>query len=157
MIKAGEKLPEGTLKTLEDGQVIELTTTQIFSKKRVVIFGVPGAFTPGCSRNHLPSYVRQYDAIKAKGFDTVACMAVNDVWVMNAWGVSRDAIGKVQMLADGSGIYARALGLDSDLSAYGMGLRCKRFSMVVQDGVVESISVDERAIDLTSAERTCNL
>jgi len=156
-IKAGEAIPEGILKTLNDEGVVELNPAQLFAGKRVVLFGVPGAFTPGCSRVHLPGYVDGFDAILAKGFDTVACMAVNDAWVMHAWGESAGATGKIAMLADGSAHYAAALGLQLDLGHVGMGMRCKRFSMVIQDGVVESVQVDERAIDLTSAASTCGL
>ena len=157
MIKVGDRVPKGVLKTLTEDGVIDLRTEEIFSGKKVVMFGVPGAFTPGCSRNHMPGYVEAYETIIEKGFDTVACMAVNDAWVMHAWGESRGAIGKLLMLADGSGFFAKSLGIDSDLSAYGMGLRCKRFSMVVNNGIVEQFNVDERAIEFTSAKATCKL
>ncbi len=157
MIQAGEKLPEGILKTLTDDGVIEINPAEFFVGKRVVFFGVPAAFTPGCSQIHLPGYTDNSDAILAKGFDLIACMACNDAWVMNAWSKSTGAAGKVMMLADGSAHYAKTLGIDLDLNHVGMGMRCKRFSMVVQDGVVESMNIDERAIDLTSAASTCGI
>ena len=157
MIKAGDQIPEGVLKTFADESVVEVNPAEFFAGKRVVLFGVPGAFTPGCSRVHLPGYVEGAEAIKGKGFDLIACMAVNDAWVMNAWGDSAGALGKISMLADGSAHYTQALGLELDLAHVGMGMRCKRFSMVIQDGVVESVNVDDRAIDLTSAATTCGL
>ena len=156
-ISVGETMPQGTLKTMTNDGLIELNTQEFFAGKRVVLFGVPGAFTPGCTRTHLPGYVENASAIKAKGFDEIACIAVNDAWVMAAWGGAAGANGKITMLADGSADYAAALGLQLDLNHVGMGMRCKRFSMVVQDGVVESVNVDDRTIDLTSAASTCSL
>lgn len=156
-IQIGQSMPTGTLKTMTTEGPIALSTDDIFSGKKVVLFGLPGAFTPGCSRVHLPGYVDAAADIASKGFDTIACVAVNDAWVMAAWGESHGATGKVTMLADGSADYVRALGLELDLSAAGMGMRCKRFSMVVNNGLVESINIDERAIESTSAGFTCGL
>ena len=116
---------------------------------------MPGAFTPTCSNEHLPSYLKNFDAIKAKGFDTIACMAVNDAFVMKAWGEDRGVGEKIVMLADGNGDYTKALGLELDASGFGLGIRGKRFSVVVNDGVAEQVNIDESGYDLTSAEKTC--
>ena len=156
-VQAGDQVPEGTLKTMTPDGPEEISSDALFKGKRVVLFGVPGAFTPGCSRVHLPGFIERSAEIHAQGVDTIACVAVNDVWVMSAWGKSQGADGKVTMLADGSGHYITRLGLALDLDAAGMGLRCKRFSMVVQDGVVESVNVDARAIESTTAASTCGL
>ena len=157
MIQVGDSMPQGILKTMTPDGLVEVDTLDLFTQKRVVLFGVPGAFTPGCSRTHLPGYVEHAEAIKAKGFDTIGCIAVNDAWVMHAWGESADAIGTVLMLADGSAHYVSALGLHLDLSHVGMGMRCKRFSIVVQNGIVESVNIDARVIDLTAAQNTCGV
>ena len=130
---------------------------EFFQGKKVVLFAVPGAFTPGCTQVHLPSYVDQANAIIAKGFDTIACLAVNDAWVMDAWSKAYDPEAKVLMLADGNADYVKALGLELDLTAHGMGIRSKRFSMIVNDGIVESINLDDRAIESTAAKHTCGL
>jgi len=150
-------MPPGILRSLTSNGVEEIDTREFFANRKVVLFAVPGAFTPGCTRNHLPDYVQRADAIRAKGFDQIACIAVNDAWVMDAWGRAAGAEGKVKMLADGSAHYVQALGLESDLSQFGMGIRSQRFSMVVIDGVVESVHVDPRAIEFTSATYTCGL
>jgi peroxiredoxin len=130
----------------------KMTTDDVFAGKRVVLFAVPGAFTPGCSMHHLPGFVQYADSIKAKGVDTIACMAVNDVFVMDAWSRDQKADGKVLMLADGSGHYTAKLGLEMDASKFGMGMRCKRFSMLVEDGVVKTLNVDGSGVDKSSAE-----
>jgi peroxiredoxin len=143
-IAVGEKLPEATFKTMtEDGAKV-LTTADIFSGKKVVLFGVPGAFTPTCSNNHLPGYLDNFDAIKARGIDTIAVVATNDVHVMGAWARFSGGEGKLLYLADGSGNFARATGLDIDLSQHGMGLRNKRFSLIAEDGVVKAINVETK-------------
>ena len=141
-IKTGEKMPSGTFKTMTKDGPQNLTTDQLFNGKTVVLFSVPGAFTPTCNAKHLPGYVSQGAALKAKGVDTIACMAVNDVFVMDAWGKASHADGKVLMLADGNGDYVRALGLEMDASGFGMGLRGKRFALVAKDGVVEQLNVE---------------
>ena len=110
--------------------------------KRIVIFGLPGAYTPTCSAKHVPGYVAKADALKAKGVDTIACMSVNDAFVMGAWARDQKTDGKVRMLADGSADYCKALGLTLDLNARGMGMRCQRFSMLVEDGVVKTLNVE---------------
>jgi peroxiredoxin len=141
-INIGDKLPSGTFKVMGKDGPEALTTDQLFNGKTVVLFSVPGAFTPTCSAKHLPGFVEQAAQIKAKGVDTIACMAVNDVFVMNAWGKASGTGDKVTMLADGSGEYARKLGLDLDLNSAGMGLRSKRFALVARDGVVTHIHVE---------------
>ena len=156
-VKIGEPLPKCELKTMLNGQVTDVDISQLFATGKGVLFGVPGAFTPGCSKNHLPSYVNGYEAIRDQGFDTIACMAVNDVWVMSAWGKSAKADGKVLMLADGSAICAKRLGLELDLNHVGMGMRCKRFSMIIEDGIVQQINIDGNYIETTSAAYTCGL
>jgi peroxiredoxin len=141
-IKAGERMPEGKFKTMGDKGPQDLTTSQLFDGKRVVLFSVPGAFTPTCDAKHLPGYVELAEKLRAKGIDTVACMAVNDVFVMNAWGKSSNVAGKVLMLADGNGDYARALGLEMDGRGYGMGMRGQRFAIVVDNGVAKHVAVE---------------
>ena len=141
-IKVGDKMPAGTFKTMTKDGPQNLTTDQLFAGKTVVLFSVPGAFTPTCDAKHLPGFVEKAGAFKAKGVDTVACMAVNDVFVMKAWGESAKAAGKVEMLADGNGDYARSIGLELDASKFGMGQRSKRFSVIVDDGVVTSLNIE---------------
>jgi len=157
MIKVGDQIPEAHLKTMSEANVVDINTTTIFDHKKVVLFGVPGAFTPGCTKSHLPGYVKAYDEIISRGFDTIACIAVNDAWVMQAWAESANAIDKVLMLADGSARFARVLGLESDLSEAGMGLRFRRFSMIIEDGIVTELNLDGHYIESTSAEATCGL
>lgn len=141
-ISVGDKLPEATLKTMTADGVKELTIADIFAGKKVVLFGVPGAFTPTCNNNHLPGYLENNDAIRARGVDTVAVVAVNDPFVMGAWEKFTGGEGKITYLADGSGHFAKALGLDIDLSGAGLGLRSKRFSMIVDDGKVRALNVE---------------
>lgn len=156
-IKQGDKLPAGKFRVMgPDGQK-EISTDEIFKGKKVVFFAVPGAYTPTCSKQHLPSYVANYDKIKAQGVDTIACMAVNDAFVMDAWGKSQNVGDKVLMLADGNGEFAHALGLEFDVSKAGLGTRSKRFSMIVNDGVVEKLNIDESGYNLTGAEATCGI
>ncbi|HEY6633176.1 MAG TPA: peroxiredoxin [Rhizobiaceae bacterium] len=143
-IAAGETLPNATFKTLTADGPKDLTTADIFAGKKVVLFGVPGAFTPTCSNNHLPGYLENYEAIKARGVDTVAVVATNDVHVMGAWARFTGGEGKILFLADGSGDFARAAGLDIDLSQNGMGHRTRRFSLIAEDGVVKSINVETK-------------
>ncbi|RLP25187.1 peroxiredoxin [Mesorhizobium sp. YM1C-6-2] len=143
-IAAGEKLPEATFKTMTSDGAKDLSTADIFAGKKVVLFGVPGAFTPTCSNNHLPGYLENFDAIKARGVDTIAVVATNDAFVMGAWARFTGGEGKILFLADGSGDFARAAGLDVDLSQHGMGLRNKRFSLIADDGVVTAINVESK-------------
>jgi peroxiredoxin len=148
-IKVGDRLPAGTLMEYyaveKDGCSIGPNPVAIESLtrgKKLVLFGLPGAFTPTCSAKHVPSYVADYDKLKAKGVDTIACLSVNDAFVMGAWGREQHTDGKIRMLADGSAVYAKALGLELDLTARGMGVRCQRFSMLVDDGVVKTLNVE---------------
>jgi peroxiredoxin len=145
-IKAGERMPQGTLKTMtKDGTrdvPKDVPTEELFKGKKVVLFSVPGAFTPTCDAKHLPGFVQLADQILAKGVDTIACVAVNDVFVMNAWGKSAGVASKVLMLADGNGEYAKALGLELDARKFGMGTRGQRFALVVQDGVVKDVEIE---------------
>jgi glutaredoxin/glutathione-dependent peroxiredoxin len=148
-IKVGDRLPAGTLMEYhdveKDGCSIGPNPVSIESLtrgKKVVLFGLPGAFTPTCSAKHVPSYLAEYDKLKAKGVDTIACMSVNDAFVMGAWGRELHTYDKVRMLADGSAAYTKALGLELDLTARGMGVRCQRFSMLVDDGVVKTLNVE---------------
>ena len=142
-IKAGERMPSGALKMMTKDGPKDVTTEDLFKGKKVVLFSVPGAFTPTCDAKHLPGFVQLADHIRAKGVDTIACMAVNDVFVMNAWGKASSAGDKVMMLADGNGDYAKALGLEMDARKFGMGVRGQRFALVVDDGVVKSVNVEE--------------
>jgi len=153
-INVGDRIPSVTLKQLTSEGVKEFTTDEIFRGKRIVLIAVPGAFTPACSQRHLPGYVDKTADIKGKGIDEIACVAVNDAFVMGAWGRDQKAEGKVRMLADGSGDFARALGLELDLSKGGLGVRSKRYSMLVDDGVVKSLNVEQQPgqVDLSGVE-----
>jgi peroxiredoxin len=141
-IKAGERMPAGKFKIMGESGPQDLTTAQLFDGKRVVLVSVPGAFTPTCSAKHLPGFITQSTALRAKGIDTIACMAVNDVFVMNAWGKSAGAGDQVSMLADGNGEYSRALGLEMDATGFGMGKRGQRFAIVVDNGVATQVNVE---------------
>lgn len=152
-IKAGDKIPSIELKTMTSDGPDGITTDDLFNGKKVILFGLPGAFTPTCSAKHVPGYVQHADAIKAKGVDTIACISVNDAFVMGAWGKDQNVGNKVMMLADGSAEFTKATGLELDLVARGMGVRCQRFSMIVDNGVVQSINIDEGTFDKTSAEQ----
>ena len=142
-IKAGDRMPAGTFKRMTKEGPKDLTTDELFKGKRVVLFSVPGAFTPTCDAKHLPGFVQLADQIRAKGVDTIACMAVNDVFVMNAWGKASSVGDKILMLADGNGDYSRALGLEMDGTKFGMGMRGKRFAIIVKDGVATAVNVEE--------------
>jgi glutaredoxin/glutathione-dependent peroxiredoxin len=141
-IKAGERMPAGTFKRMTKDGPANITTDELFKGKQVVLFSVPGAFTPTCDAKHLPGFVQLADQLRAKGVDTVACMAVNDVFVMNAWGKASGVGDKVLMLADGNGEYAKALGLELDARGYGMGTRGQRFAIIVRDGVATRVDVE---------------
>jgi glutaredoxin/glutathione-dependent peroxiredoxin len=143
-ISVGDKIPSVTLKQLTPEGVKEVTTDEIFGGKKVVLFAVPGAFTPACSQRHLPGFVERSADIKAKGIDEIACVAVNDAFVMGAWGRDQKTEGKVRMLADGSGDFVRALGLELDLSKGGLGIRSQRYSMLVDNGVVKSLNIEKQ-------------
>jgi len=153
-INVGEKIPSVTLKQLTPEGVKEVTTDEVFGGKKVVLFAVPGAFTPACSQRHLPGFVERAADIKAKGVDEIACVAVNDAFVMGAWGREQKTEGKVRMLADGSGDLVRALGLELDLSKGGLGIRSQRYSMLVDNGVVKSLNIEKQPgqVDVSGAE-----
>ena len=142
MIKVGDKIPAMTIATMGAQGPQEVKTDEFFKGKKVVLFGLPGAFTPTCSAKHAPSFVNNADALKKKGIDAIACISVNDPFVMDAWGKSLNVGSKVTMLADGSAAFAKATGLDLDLTARGMGVRSHRYSMVVDNGVVKKINVE---------------
>ncbi len=152
-IKPGEKIPAAEFSVMtSDGQQ-KLSTDVIFAGRKVVLFAVPGAFTPTCSMNHLPGFLAAIDDIKAKGVDTIACTSVNDVHVMNAWGKASGADGKIMMLADGNADFARAVGLAVDLKVAGMGERSRRYSMLVENGVVKTLNVEEKSgVNVSGAE-----
>jgi glutaredoxin/glutathione-dependent peroxiredoxin len=141
-IKAGDRMPEGKFTHMTKDGPQKLTTDELFKGKTVVFFSVPGAFTPTCDAKHLPGFVELADKIKAKGVDTIACTAVNDVFVMSAWGKSSNVGDKILMLADGNGEYVKALGLELNASGYGMGTRGQRFALIVKDGVAQHVDVE---------------
>ncbi len=141
-IKAGDKMPAGVLTTPGPEGPQKISTDQLFSGKKVVLFSVPGAFTPTCDARHLPGFIQHAADFKAKGVDTVACMAVNDVFVMKAWDKASAVEGKVLMLADGNADYSKALGLELDATGFGMGIRGKRFAIIVEDGVAKHVFVE---------------
>ena len=149
MIKVGDRLPEGTLTEFIETETAGCSlgpnafkVSDLVKGKKIAIFGLPGAYTPTCSAKHVPSYLANYDKLKAKGVDEIWCVATNDAFVMGAWGRTQKAGGKVRMLADGSGLWTKALGLELDLTARNMGVRSNRYSMLVQDGVVKQLNVE---------------
>ncbi|MAH85392.1 MAG: peroxiredoxin [Rhodospirillaceae bacterium TMED8] len=152
-ISRGDNIPSVTLTIMGSEGPEGLSTDSLFNGKKVAIFGVPGAFTPTCSAKHLPGFVQHASAIKAKGVDTIACISVNDVFVMGAWGQDQNVGDNVLMVADGSAKFAEAVGLILDLSERGLGIRCQRFAMLVDDGIVQSIHIDEGTFEKTSAEQ----
>lgn len=152
-IQAGQRMPEGVFGVMTTSGPDKLTTAELFTGKKVVLISVPGAFTPTCSMNHLPGYVELADRLHAKGVDTIACMAVNDVFVLHAWAKDRAVGDKVTMLADGNGEYAQALGLELDASGFGMGMRGQRFAIIVDDGVASHVAVEKPGkFEVSSAE-----
>lgn len=152
-IKVGDKVPAGKFRQLTAEGPKEITTDELFGGKKVAVFAVPGAFTPTCSAKHLPGFVEKVAELRSKGVDAVACLSVNDAFVMNAWGKQQNADGKVQMLADGNGDFTRAVGLEMDGSGYGLGKRSQRYAMIVQDGVVKALNVEKPgAFEVSSAE-----
>lgn len=156
MIKVGDKLPNVTVKVMGKDGPEDIKTDQVFSGKKVVLFAVPGAFTPTCSAAHLPGFVVNFDQFKEKGIETVACMSVNDVFVMDAWEKDQNA-ENLLMIADGNADFAEALGLDMDGTGFGMGVRSKRFAMIAEDGVVTALEVDEKGFEKSSAENILSL
>jgi peroxiredoxin len=152
-IKPGDRLPASdfTVTTADGPQ--KMSTDVLFSGRKVVLFGLPGAFTPTCNMNHLPGFLLAHDDIKAHGVDTIACTAVNDIHVMKAWGKATESEGKILMLADGNGEFAKATGLALDLSVAGMGMRSRRYAMIVEDGVVKTLNIEtEKGVNVSGAE-----
>ena len=152
-IKVGDRIPSATLMQMKDGGPKPVSTDELFKGKKVALFALPGAFTPTCSARHLPGFIQQHAALTAKGVDAIACLSVNDAFVMGAWGTQQGAGDKVMMLADGNGDFTRAVGLEMDGSKFGMGKRSQRYSMVVEDGVVKSLNVEAPgAFEVSSAD-----
>lgn len=153
MIKAGDTLPQSTFMTMTAEGPKPLTTDDVFKGKKVVLFAVPGAFTPTCHKNHLPGFLAKADEIKAKGVDAIVVTSVNDVFVMDAWARDTGANGKIAFLADGSGVFATAVGLTVDLNERGLGLRSRRYAMIVDNGVVGDVFVEEAAgVEVSGAD-----
>ena len=152
-IAVGDKIPSAKLKTMTAEGPKDISTDEIFNGKKVVLFAVPGAFTPTCSAKHLPGFVEKAGEIKSKGVNTIACLAVNDAFVMGAWGKAQNTGDKVLMLADGAAAFTKQLGLDLDLSGPGMGVRSKRYAMLVDNGVVKALNVEAPgAFEVSSAD-----
>ena len=152
-IKVGDKIPSAKLQHKTKDGVQTITTDELFKGKKVVVFALPGAFTPTCSAKHLPGFVNNFNELKGKGVDTVACLSVNDAFVMSAWGKDQNVGDKVMMLADGNGDFTKAVGLTMDGTGYGMGLRSQRYAMVVDNGVVKKLNVEAPgAFEVSSAE-----
>ncbi len=152
VVKAGDRIPSATFTTMTAEGPRPMTSQDVFKARKVALFGVPGAFTPTCSAKHLPGFLAHIGDFEAKGVELVACVSVNDVYVMAAWGKDQKVGDKILMLADGNGEFGRALGLEVDLSAFGMGMRTKRFSLLADKGVVTVLNVDESGFKLTGAE-----
>eukprot|EP00899_Mesostigma_viride_P006197 jgi/Mesvir1/15579/Mv03198-RA.1 len=154
-IRVGDKIPDGQLSYFDkEGNVKTVSTTEMCAGKKVILFAVPGAFTPTCSLKHLPGFIEKAAEIKAKGVDTVACVSVNDVFVMDAWGKSVGADGKVMMLADGSAKFTKALGVELDLTEKGLGMRSRRYSMLIDNGVVKALNLEEGGAFTVSGAET---
>jgi len=152
-IKVGDNIPSATLMEMQDGKPTPVPTDSFFAGKKVALFALPGAFTPTCSAKHVPGFVQNYDALKAKGVSAIACVSVNDAFVMGAWGKDQKSDGFVHMLADGNGDFTLAIGLEMDGTKFGMGKRSQRYSMIVDNGVVTSLNVEEAgAFEVSSAE-----
>ena len=156
-IKVGDKIPSATLMQMKGGTPQPVKTDDLFSGKKVVLFALPGAFTPTCSAKHLPGFIQHSDEIRQKGVDAIACLSVNDAFVMGAWGDQQGSGDKVMMLADGNGDFTRALGLEMDASRFGMGHRSQRYAMVVDNGVVKQLNVEEPgSFSVSSSEHVMN-
>jgi len=158
-IAVGDKLPDTTFTIMGAEGPEPKTTADIFAGKKVALFAVPGAYTPTCHKSHMPGFVERTEELKGKGIDTVACTAVNDVFVLNNWAKDTDATGKITMLADGSADFAKALGLEIDLMSRGLGIRSKRYAMLVDDGVVKVLNVEDAppSHSVSSAETMCSM
>ncbi|WP_342643013.1 peroxiredoxin [Rhodoligotrophos ferricapiens] len=150
-IQVGERLPDATFTAVTPDGVKQYKTGEIFDGRKVVVFAVPGAFTPTCHLKHLPGFVRHADEIKAKGVDAIACIAVNDAFVLDAWAKTTGADGKIQFLADGNADFTKKIGLELDGSGFGLGMRSKRYAMVVENGVVKALHVEPQAGEATES------
>jgi peroxiredoxin len=142
-IRVGDRIPDAKLKVMKDGRPADITTTELTKGRKVALFAVPGAFTPTCSVKHLPGYKEKAADLRAKGVEAIACVSVNDVFVMNAWGKDQQVGSDVTMLADGNGEFTKAIGLEMDGTGFGMGTRSKRYSMILDDGIVKSLNVEQ--------------
>ena len=152
-LHVGDKVPSATLMEMQEGGPKPVKTDDFFAGKKVVVFALPGAFTPTCSAKHVPGFVQHFDELKAKGIDEIACVSVNDAFVMGAWGKDQSSGDKVRMLADGNGDFTRAVGLEMDGTKFGMGKRSQRYSMIVDNGIVKSLNVEPPgAFEVSSAE-----
>lgn len=158
-ITTGASLPDATFTVMTAEGPKPMTTAEVFKGKKVALFAVPGAYTPTCSKQHMPGFVARAAELKAKGFDTIACTSVNDIFVLTAWAKETGAEGKIVMLADGSADFAKLIGLDLDLTARGLGVRSKRYAMAVDDGVVKILNVEDAPPqhDKSSAETLCSM
>ena len=158
-IKVGDRLPDAKFAVMGADGPSAKTVNDVFSGKKVALFAVPGAYTPTCHKNHMPGFVDRVGELKAKGIDAIACTAVNDIFVLTNWANDTGAAGKIEMLADGSGDFAKALGLDIDLSGFGLGLRSKRYAMLVDDGVVKVLNVEDSPpiAEKSSAANLCSM
>lgn len=157
-LKVGDTIPEAEFFVMTGDGPGKMTTSEVFSGKKVVLFAVPGAYTPTCDQQHMPGFVDRLDELKAKGYDTIACTAVNDVFVLARWAKDTNAEGKILMLGDGAAAFAKKAGLDIDLTDFGLGVRSKRYAMVVDDGVVKLLNVEDAPPDhgVSSAETVCS-
>src|ERR1700742_2911622 len=142
-VKVGDKGPSATLMEMQEGGPKPVKTDDLFAGKKAVLFALPGAFTPTCSAKHVPGFVSNFDALSSKGVDLIACLSVNDAFVMGAWSKDQKAEDKVLMLADGNADFTKAVGLDADFTGYGMGIRSQRYAMVLEDGVVKTLNVEK--------------
>lgn len=156
-IQTGERLPAGSFKTIDSTGIVDVGTGSLFKGRKVAVFGVPGAYTPVCSASHLPGYVQNFAELKAAGFDEIACISVNDPFVMDAWGKQHGAEGKVSMLSDTDGSFTKAIGLVADLGKFGLHDRSERYSMVVEDGVVKKLEVEKTVFDHDGTSAACML
>jgi peroxiredoxin len=157
-LKVGDKLPSVKLKTMTPEGPKDVSTDDLFAGKKAILFALPGAFTPGCSMKHVPGYVQNFNALTAKGVDLIACLSVNDAFVMGAWGKDQKADGKVMMLADGNADFTKAAGMTLDAAGFGMGLRSQRYAAIVENGVVKHLCVEpSTGVDVSSAESVLKL
>lgn len=158
-IKVGDKIPEAKFTVMGTDGPGGKSTADIFSGKKVALFAVPGAYTPSCHKNHMPGFVDRVAELKAKGIDTIACTAVNDIFVLDHWAQDTGAAGKIEILADGNADFAKSIGLEIDLTPFGLGMRSKRYAMLVDDGVVKVLNIEDSPpqVEKSSAETLCSM